>query len=386
MTGWRIGYVAAPAELMAGIAKVHQYGIMCAPTAAQFAAIEALRSGEPHVQAMRAEYDRRRRYMTDRFNEIGLALLRADGRLLLLPARDRCDRPGRRSVRRAAAARGARRRRARQRLRPVGRRPRPRLLRHRLRGDRGGDGPHRAFRRAATARDAASVPAARPDSRPDAPTTTPPPWHPRCAPMAAEVVRRAALRAGETVLDVGTGTGTAAALRAWATARRVIGLDAAPGHARASRAREAPGVDFVEADFSRLPLAGRVSRRRHRRPRPALRRRPRRRHCASGCASRARRSPVAVRARSERRGSDRRLRRGLRPLRHRPGGDDYPTRRSWRMGAGRRLGRCQRRMPIRPPPSRSPTKPPSAPGFRWREGPRDRRTGSRTQRERSPAT
>jgi aminotransferase len=60
MTGWRIGYVAAPAELMAGIAKVHQYGIMCAPTAAQYAAIEALRTGESHVAAMHAEYDRRR--------------------------------------------------------------------------------------------------------------------------------------------------------------------------------------------------------------------------------------------------------------------------------------------------------------------------------------
>ncbi|HEX4936743.1 MAG TPA: aminotransferase class I/II-fold pyridoxal phosphate-dependent enzyme, partial [Gemmatimonadaceae bacterium] len=72
MTGWRIGYVAAPAGLMAGIAKVHQYGIMCAPTAAQFAAIEALRNGEDALQGMRAEYDRRRRYMTDRFNQIGL--------------------------------------------------------------------------------------------------------------------------------------------------------------------------------------------------------------------------------------------------------------------------------------------------------------------------
>ena len=63
MTGWRIGYVAAPAALMEGIAKVHQYGIMCAPTAAQFAAIEALRSGEAAVQEMHAEYDRRRRYI-----------------------------------------------------------------------------------------------------------------------------------------------------------------------------------------------------------------------------------------------------------------------------------------------------------------------------------
>jgi len=85
MTGWRIGYVAAPAELMSGIAKVHQYGIMCAPTPAQFAAIEALRSGEPHVQAMRAEYDRRRRYMTDRFNQIGLACFEPMGAFYCFP-------------------------------------------------------------------------------------------------------------------------------------------------------------------------------------------------------------------------------------------------------------------------------------------------------------
>ena len=56
MTGWRIGYVCAPAGLMAGIAKIHQYGIMCAPTPAQYAAIEAVRSGEPFVQSMHEEY------------------------------------------------------------------------------------------------------------------------------------------------------------------------------------------------------------------------------------------------------------------------------------------------------------------------------------------
>lgn len=85
MTGWRIGYVAAPAALMNGIAKVHQYGIMCAPTAAQFAAIEALRSGEEALQEMRAEYDRRRRYMTDRFNEIGLECFEPMGAFYCFP-------------------------------------------------------------------------------------------------------------------------------------------------------------------------------------------------------------------------------------------------------------------------------------------------------------
>jgi aminotransferase len=85
MTGWRIGYVAAPAEIMAGIAKVHQYGIMCAPTAAQFAAMEALRSGEPFVRAMHDEYDRRRRLMTDRMNEIGLHCFEPRGAFYCFP-------------------------------------------------------------------------------------------------------------------------------------------------------------------------------------------------------------------------------------------------------------------------------------------------------------
>jgi aminotransferase len=70
---------------MSGIAKVHQYGIMCAPTAAQFAAIEALRNGEPFVQEMRAEYDRRRQLMTRRFNEIGLRCFEPRGAFYCFP-------------------------------------------------------------------------------------------------------------------------------------------------------------------------------------------------------------------------------------------------------------------------------------------------------------
>jgi aminotransferase len=85
MTGWRIGFVAAPAELMVGIAKVHQYGIMCAPTAAQFAAIEALRNGEAALQSMHAEYDRRRQLMTRRFNEIGLRCFEPEGAFYCFP-------------------------------------------------------------------------------------------------------------------------------------------------------------------------------------------------------------------------------------------------------------------------------------------------------------
>jgi aminotransferase len=85
MTGWRIGYVAAPADLMAGIAKIHQYGIMCAPTPAQYAAMEALRSGEPFVQAMHAEYERRRVLMTRRFNEMGLTCFEPRGAFYCFP-------------------------------------------------------------------------------------------------------------------------------------------------------------------------------------------------------------------------------------------------------------------------------------------------------------
>jgi aminotransferase len=85
MTGWRIGYVAAPAELMEGIAKVHQYGIMCAPTAAQHAAIAALEIGEPYVQEMLAEYDRRRQLMVRRLNDIGLLCFEPMGAFYAFP-------------------------------------------------------------------------------------------------------------------------------------------------------------------------------------------------------------------------------------------------------------------------------------------------------------
>jgi aminotransferase len=85
MTGWRIGYVAAPAGIMSGIAKVHQYAIMCAPTAAQHAAIAALEVGAPFVREMREEYDRRRQLMTRRFNEIGLDCFEPRGAFYCFP-------------------------------------------------------------------------------------------------------------------------------------------------------------------------------------------------------------------------------------------------------------------------------------------------------------
>jgi aminotransferase len=86
MTGWRIGYAAAPAELLGAMRKVHQYTIMSAPTTAQFAAVEALRNGESAVQEMRARYDRRRRLIVDGLNSIGLTCFEPQGAFYAFPS------------------------------------------------------------------------------------------------------------------------------------------------------------------------------------------------------------------------------------------------------------------------------------------------------------
>jgi len=65
--------------------KIHQYTVMCVPTAGQYAALEALRSGEPEVQRMVAEYDRRRQYMWKRFNDMGLACFEPRGAFYCFP-------------------------------------------------------------------------------------------------------------------------------------------------------------------------------------------------------------------------------------------------------------------------------------------------------------
>ena len=86
MTGWRIGYAAAPPPLLAAMRKVHQYIIMSAPTIGQEAAIEALRSGEPYVESMRQEYDRRRRTIVDGFNRLGLSCFEPRGAVYAFPS------------------------------------------------------------------------------------------------------------------------------------------------------------------------------------------------------------------------------------------------------------------------------------------------------------
>ncbi len=85
MTGWRVGYVCAPAAILEGIVKVHQYAIMSAPTVAQDAALEALRYGEPEVERMRAEYDRRRRMFVDGLNALGLRTFEPRGAFYAFP-------------------------------------------------------------------------------------------------------------------------------------------------------------------------------------------------------------------------------------------------------------------------------------------------------------
>ncbi|HET7031321.1 MAG TPA: aminotransferase class I/II-fold pyridoxal phosphate-dependent enzyme [Candidatus Limnocylindrales bacterium] len=85
MTGWRVGYLAAPAPILEGIVKVHQYGIMSAPTTAQDAALEALLGAEADVAAMLAEYDRRRRLVVDGLNAIGLRTFEPRGAFYAFP-------------------------------------------------------------------------------------------------------------------------------------------------------------------------------------------------------------------------------------------------------------------------------------------------------------
>lgn len=86
MTGWRLGYAVGPAEIIAGMRKMHQYIIMSAPTPAQYAALEALRSGEPEVQRMRAEYDRRRKVVVAGLNAIGLTCCEPHGAFYAFPS------------------------------------------------------------------------------------------------------------------------------------------------------------------------------------------------------------------------------------------------------------------------------------------------------------
>jgi aminotransferase len=86
MTGWRIGYAAGPADILKGLVRVHQYTVMSAPTTAQMAALEGLKHGEPFVQQMVAEYDRRRRLIVNGLNRLGLETVEPHGAFYAFPS------------------------------------------------------------------------------------------------------------------------------------------------------------------------------------------------------------------------------------------------------------------------------------------------------------
>ena len=86
MTGWRMGYVCGPCEIINQITKIHQYAIMCAPTTSQYAAIEALRNGDADIAKMIDEYDMRRRVIVDGFNKLGLECREPHGAFYAFPS------------------------------------------------------------------------------------------------------------------------------------------------------------------------------------------------------------------------------------------------------------------------------------------------------------
>lgn len=86
MTGWRLGYACGPEMIIKQMTKIHQFAIMCAPTTSQYAAVLALRDGDLDVEKMRESYNQRRRYLINRFNEIGMDCFEAEGAFYVFPS------------------------------------------------------------------------------------------------------------------------------------------------------------------------------------------------------------------------------------------------------------------------------------------------------------
>ena len=86
MTGWRMGYAAGPKEIISPMTKLHQYGIMSAPTMSQYAAIEALKNGDDDIAEMRDQYDMRRRLIVDGLNRLGLTCFEPEGAFYVFPS------------------------------------------------------------------------------------------------------------------------------------------------------------------------------------------------------------------------------------------------------------------------------------------------------------
>lgn len=85
MTGWRLGYTLAPKYFTIQMAKIHQFGIMCAPTTSQYAAVAALKDGDSDIEYMKGEYNSRRRYIINRLNEIGIDCFMPEGAFYVFP-------------------------------------------------------------------------------------------------------------------------------------------------------------------------------------------------------------------------------------------------------------------------------------------------------------
>ena len=85
MTGWRMGYIAAPKVFAKQMLKLHQYVIMCAPTTSQFAALEAVKNGDGDIEMMKEEYDRRRRYLLKRLAKMGIECFEPEGAFYAFP-------------------------------------------------------------------------------------------------------------------------------------------------------------------------------------------------------------------------------------------------------------------------------------------------------------
>ena len=85
MTGWRLGYLCGPREMIAQMTKIHQFAIMCAPTTSQYAAVDALRNGDEDVARMRESYDQRRRFLMHEFARMGLKWFEPFGALYVFP-------------------------------------------------------------------------------------------------------------------------------------------------------------------------------------------------------------------------------------------------------------------------------------------------------------
>lgn len=85
MTGWRLGYACGPEPIITQMTKIHQFAIMCAPTTSQYAAVEALRSGDEDVANMREAYNQRRRYLMHAFQQMGLECFEPYGAFYVFP-------------------------------------------------------------------------------------------------------------------------------------------------------------------------------------------------------------------------------------------------------------------------------------------------------------